>query len=493
MKRYNAFMRFFGASRVLHRSWLVMAGLTGCVMGLAAAPQSWAHWAAHGVWWGVGLGLIAICLALPRRYMIVGALIGGSLIGLARGTNNYAISHAVQPLVGSTVTLRGVVMEDVEQNQRGESLLRLKNIHINGTHWPSVRVWGSVGSETSIKRSDIVTLQGKLSTGFGDFSASIYRAEIKAVERPEPGDVALKLRDAFAESVRASTSEPASSLGLGYLTGQRRTLPDDLQAALQSAGLMHIVVASGYNLTILVRLARRLFVNKSRFVVVYVSALLVITFIAITGMSPSMSRAGLVAGLSIGAWYLGRKFHPLMLLLIAAAVTGMLTPSYVWGSLGWQLSFAAFAGVMIVAPLLQAYFFGERPPGLVRQILGETISAQLVTAPLLLHAFGALSNVAVIANGLILPFVPLAMALTFLTGVAGFISGQLAAVIALPTQWLLDAMVGVAMWAGNLEWAMSEYELSFTGVVVCFMVLIGACVWMQRATGYRLRDSNIVE
>ncbi len=81
-------------------------------------------------------------------------------------------------------------------------------------------------------------------------------------------------------------------------------------------------------------------------------------------MSPSMSRAGLVAGLSLLAWYYGRRIHPLVLLPLAMAITVMVQPSYAWGDLGWQLSFAAFAGVLIGAPLIQAYFLATRKSSL---------------------------------------------------------------------------------------------------------------------------------
>ena len=59
------------------------------------------------------------------------------------------------------------------------------------------------------------------------------------------------------------------------------------------------------------------------------------------------------------------------------AITVLINPSYAWGDVGWQLSFAAFAGVMLLAPLLQSYYFGDKKPGTVRQILGETIAATL--------------------------------------------------------------------------------------------------------------------
>jgi hypothetical protein len=86
---------------------------------------------------------------------------------------------------------------------------------------------------------------------------------------------------------------------------------------------------------------------------------MILSFMAITGWSASMTRAGLVAGLSLWAWYYGRKFHPVTLLAIAASVTATVYPPYAWGDIGWALSFAAFAGVMIIAPIVTSYFFGS--------------------------------------------------------------------------------------------------------------------------------------
>ncbi|MBC7868620.1 ComEC/Rec2 family competence protein [Candidatus Saccharibacteria bacterium] len=275
--------------------------------------------------------------------------------------------------------------------------------------------------------------------------------------------------------------------------GQKRALPPDLIAALQIAGLTHVVVASGYNLTILVRLARRLFVRVSKYLSALSSSVMIASFIAITGMSPSMSRAGLVAGLSLAAWYYGRRFHPIILLSLAAAITVMVNPSYCWGDLGWQLSFTAFAGVMILAPLLQRYFFGEKKPGIARQILGETLSALIVTAPILIGAFGQFSNVALLANMLVLPLVPLAMLLTFAAGVGGLLFPAAANVIGWPATWLLRYMVNVADYLSSLPWAVSVVQLPSLGIVLCYVGLIGLSVYLWRVTGYDLRNSNIIE
>lgn len=102
--------------------------------------------------------------------------------------------------------------------------------------------------------------------------------------------------------------------------------------------------------------SRKLFLKLSKYLSALLSGIMILCFMAVTGLSPSMTRAGLVSSMSLLAWYYGRGFHPFVLLPVAAAITVLLQPSYVWGDLGWQLSFAAFIGVMVLGPLLQAYF-----------------------------------------------------------------------------------------------------------------------------------------
>lgn len=478
--------------REIHVSWLVAALAFGVCLGVIVVDRWWPDTFTSFAWIFVASLLIGISVWRKVVACFILMCVAGCLIGAWRGS---VLGHDLtvyQNIVGSTATVRGTVSEDPDVDKSGAPTLRLKDISINTHHLPG-KVWAGITGSPPIERSDVVTLHGQLSDGFASFGASMYRAEVVHVQRPQPGDVALHIRNNFADHVRQGIAEPAASLGLGYLVGQRRALPPKLDDALRIAGLMHVVVASGYNLTILVRLGRRLFARISKFLATAVSSALIISFFAVTGASPSMARAGLVAFLSLAAWYYGRKFHPLVLLPLAAATTLLIDPTYGWGDLGWGLSFAAFAGVMILAPLGQRYFFGDKKPGTVRQILGETITAQLAAIPLLVMSFGVFSTVAIFANLLILPLVPIAMLLTFIAGIGAYVAPALVSIIAWPAQALLSYMVWVAEYFANLPWSQIETTLMPWGVAVFYTVLIAVAIWMWRATRINLRDANIVE
>lgn len=483
-------MYLYRLKKQLHVSWLIAVISAAIICGVVVAQ--WWHDFGHLVWFLVGGGLLAIGLWRRAVYFIPALVLGGLLIGLWRGSVLQSELVVYEQLYGQAVAINGKVSEDADSGKNGGLVLRLDDLRIGEQTLPG-KLWVTANTKFDIKRGDRVIFDGNLSNGFGNFAGAVYQAKINQVQRPQPGDVARQIRDWFADSVRVAISEPQASLGIGYLVGQRRALPPELAEALVIAGLTHVVVASGYNLTILIRFARRLFAKVSKYLATLVSSTFILGFIMVTGMSPSMSRAGLVAGLALAAWYYGRKFHPLVLLPFAAAVTLLVNPSYAWGDLGWQLSFAAFAGVMIVAPLLQAFFFGNKKPGTVRQIFGETISAYIVTLPILVLAFGIFSNVAIIANVLILPLVPLAMLLTFIAGVGALLVPNAATIIGQPAEWLLGYMTNTAQYFAGLPWAQGEIEISWWHMALAYLAIIVACVYMQHATKLHLRDTNLVE
>lgn len=469
----------------VHSSWIVALICVCFVSGVAAALVLFVPW-----WWGI-LAVIPVVVGCILRYSWTIPLIALSavVIGLGYGTAYIGLRSEYFTFVGHVITLQGKIREDPSKTASGSTSLQLDSVVINGNSLTG-SVYVSVRKITDVKRGDVVVVKGEVKEGFGNFPISISAPSLISAVRPVPGDVGRVVRDWFAGEVREYIPEPQASLGIGFLTGQKSALPEDLSEALKIAGLTHIVVASGYNLTILVRMARRLFVRLSKYLAAVSSSVMIIAFMAVTGLSPSMTRAGLVSGLSLMAWYYGHKLHPFVLLPFAAAITVFINPSYVWGDLGWQLSFTAFAGVMIVAPLLQRYFFGEKEPGVLRQILGETVAAHIVTVPIIAISFGTVSNVAIIANLLVVPLVPLAMLLTFICGIWSIAAIPFAEIVAVPTAWLLGYMVHVATFVSELDWAQSEIVVPGWAWFGYLAGLIVICLWMWKATKLNFRGTN---
>ena len=266
----------------------------------------------------------------------------------------------------------------------------------------------------------------------------------------------MGVRDWFAGRIQGLLPEGESALGMSYLLGMKTGLPKDLSEGLRVVGLTHIVVASGAHLAILVEVARKIFGKLSRFAGLLFSLLFVVFFMAMVGWTPSIMRAGIMAILNLVAWYVGRKIAPWRLILIVAGLTLMINPGFV-ADLGWLLSFASFIGIMMLGPRLTKFFYGGRKPGMVGSLVLTTVAATLMTLPITLYYFGAVSLITVGANLLILPTLSWAMGLVFMTGVCAGIPG-VEMVVAWCATRILNFHIMVVEWFATMRVFLVEIE-----------------------------------
>jgi competence protein ComEC len=148
--------------------------------------------------------------------------------------------------------------------------------------------------------------------------------------------------------------------------------------------------------------------------------------------------------LSIAASYYGRAFRPLNLITFAACITVWVNPFYLWTDISWYLSFLAFFGVMILAPLIGARLGPRLKDSLIIMVAVESVCAETMTLPYVLHTFGQMSFVGLPSNVLVVTLVPLAMLLGLIAGLAGMLAGAIAGWFNWPAQLLLTYMLDVA-------------------------------------------------
>jgi competence protein ComEC len=195
---------------------------------------------------------------------------------------------------------------------------------------------------------------------------------------------------------------------------------------------------------------------------------------AMVGWTPSILRAGIMTILSLLAWYSGRVFAPWRIILIVMAATLMINPGFMV-DMGWQLSFASYAGIMIIAPRMTKFFYGMKKPGFMGSMIIATVAATIMTLPIILYHYGMVSLISVVANLLILPTLPYAMGLVFLTGVfAGM--PVISAVISWGAEMLLKYHIMIVSWFGEMQQFLVEipkYQMWVFGIyVLVFVILI---------------------
>lgn len=397
--------------------------------------------------------------------------------------------RANQRYANQKVTVQGRASTDGIYDEHGQLSFNITEARVGET---SEKLAGTIGIAgfgiRSVNKGDLITATGKLYPTRGSRTYSISFAAVQVRGVPQPP--IEKFRHGFTAGVYSALPEPLASFSLGLLIGQRSAIPKDLYDQLTMVGLTHIVAVSGYNLTIIVGAVRRLLGKRSKFQSLCLSLLLIAAFLAVTGLSASIVRAAIISGLSLLAWYYGRKIKSLVLILFTAAVTALWNPFYVWSDVGWYLSFLAFFGILVLAPAVTRRLFGERKPSILVALLLETTAAQVMTLPLIMFVFGRVSIIGLLANVLILPLVPLAMLASFIGGVAGMLVPAGAGWFAYPARLLLTYMVDLVMILARIPYALASVALNAPGMAFCYGCLVlPLLVWWRKS----LRNGKITD
>lgn len=393
--------------------------------------------------------------------------------GWWRGSQTMRRLEVYNDIVGQTVTIKAMALNDAVYADRGQLDFAVGKIKLQEP-FPEDLI-----GEMSIKglglpivyRGDQVLVTGKIYKKRGGQVAGISFAKLKLVSSSKsPIDIT---RRNFAAGMQNVLPEPLASFGMGLLIGQRTTLDSKLEETLIAVGLIHIVAVSGYNLTIIIDALRRIFRKGSRYQILVFSLLLICIFLLFTGYSPSIVRAALVSSLSLIAWFFGRKFRPILLLGFVAALTAGINPLYLWSNIGWYLSFTAFFGILIIAPLLQKRLLTKKSrEKVVPLVLIETISAQLCTIPIILFVFGRLSVVSVLANVLVVPFVPLGMFFSLIAGISGMMHLGFSKLFALPAQIILDYMLSIASLLSRVPYANILVKINAVQMIIGYGIIL---------------------
>lgn len=283
----------------------------------------------------------------------------------------------------------------------------------------------------------------------------------------------LKIKARFKESIVKTLSEPQASLVDGLLLGNKSGLPKELLDKFNLVGVSHVIVVSGYHVTVISSLLLYfgilIFDRKKAF---WLAVIGLIFFVLLTGVQASAIRASVMGGLVVVALNFGRMSNIRNVLLFSALVIIFFNPLLLSFDVGFQLSFLATIGIVYFTPIVLRYL--KKMPNVLklREILATTLAAQLLVLPIIFNNFERLSLISPLVNLLILPTVPLAMLSGFLNGLAGLIFLPLGKLLGLITWLLISYMIEVVEFFARFDWAAIEVKKIWGGFVILYYGMI---------------------
>ena len=430
------------ASGIAGRAWL---GLAPRPLLAAAAALLLAGWAA---------------LARGREGLAMAALLAATVALGALGAGGPALppEHLARRALPPAVMLEGRLVEEPVRwaEDRVRLLLDVEAVYDGAERQPAAgRVQlTAYGQAPALGEGQQVRAEARLHAPIGfrnpggfDYPAHLRREGILLVgsanaerliplteDRP-PWPAAVKRWAVSAISARLP--EASAALLAGLLLGERSALPPDTDEAFRRAGVYHVLAVSGFNVALL---ASSIFFSLAllgmpRRGTAVVAGLVLVGFALVVGGQPSVLRATVMGLLLLLGVLLDRESQVMNALALAALILLIWRPADLWEP-GFQLSFAATAGIVYLAPGLTAWLTEHGWANWLAMAVAVSFGAQAAVTPLMLAHFNQLSLVGIAANLLVVPLAGLATTLGMLALLVEPASGAVAGLL-FNALWLL--------------------------------------------------------
>jgi competence protein ComEC len=256
--------------------------------------------------------------------------------------------------------------------------------------------------------------------------------------------MSLFIRERAINVFESVLSPIHSALLLGIVFGIKQNMPDEFLDILRDGGVIHVIAASGMNVSMV---AGSLFFIFQRFlrrrIALLVSMVGLLIYVCIAGFEASIIRAALMSSIAFAAGITGRKRLPIYTLFITGIVMLFINPSYIT-DVGFQLSFLATLGILTLKPMLDRLLKQADRLGSIRDDLNTTLAATLATVPILLTNFGAVNLLSIFINILVLwtiPFLMIIGGISILLGLFFTQLGQIVTYLTLPLLMYFELVV----------------------------------------------------
>ncbi len=242
------------------------------------------------------------------------------------------------------------------------------------------------------------------------------------LENPSGGGLAViyAIRQKIIGSFQNSLPKDSSALLLGIVFGIKQDFSKQFLANFKTVGVMHVIAASGMNVTMVAGFLFYLFgLLFKRQMAIFFSIFGLIFYDFLAGFQSSIIRASIMGILAFSAQILGRQKDAIYILFLTGFIMLFWQPNFLT-DVGFQLSFASTLGILIIPRLLKRFENGWSAD------LITTLSAQAASLPILVSTFGNYSLWSIVVNALVLWTVPILMILGGFAAMAAFVFTPLA-------------------------------------------------------------------
>lgn len=287
-----------------------------------------------------------------------------------------------------------------------------------------------------------------------------------------------RLKATYSDILARYLDPGEQALIVATLFGDVSDLNEDFYNLSQQFGIIHIFSVSGLHVSFILAfvlvLARLLHRQHSWGLLLLMLPLLTLYTLLSDASAPAV-RASIMGIATLLALRLLRYRDPLTILALAAAMLLAADPYNLW-QIGFQLSFLAMIGLILLTPRFLP-FLQILPKGLANAV-ATSLAAECVSLPLVAYYFYQVAPLSTVMNLLVVPFfsllVPLALVALL---IAGFLP-VLGALVFFPVHMLILVIVALMDIVNQFTGTLHVYigQPSIWLLVFCYALLIGFCL-----------------
>ncbi|WP_254359628.1 ComEC/Rec2 family competence protein [Microbacterium hominis] len=460
--------------------------------GVATALPHAAPIIAVATWLAAAACLLVVALRTPTRAgarsgMLAGVVVMVSLAAAAAAASHVALASPVREALAlhagegaRAVTVVATVVGKVERRADGSLAFdaRAESVTVGAaSRAVGAEIVVRVDPDDVVGGADlevgaVVEAAGTARTGSPGERAVIVVWASRGVSVIRVPQGAVATAAALRAGLRASAAglpQPGAGLLAGLAVGDTADVDPALDEAMKASSLSHLTAVSGANCALVVALAflATAACGAGRTVRVVVASAALAGFVVLVTPEPSVVRAAAMAATGMIGVLIGRTGAGMSLLTTAVAVLLIADP-WLAGSLGFALSVAATASLLLFArPLAEG--LGRLLPRALALAISVPLAAQLACGPLLVLIAPTVPVYGVAANMIAAPAAPVVTVvglLACLSGPFAWLQDGLTALAWVPAAWIAaTATVTADLPGGTLPWLEGWGGAVFLGAV----------------------------
>lgn len=342
-----------------------------------------------------------------------------------------------------------------------------------------------------INKGDKVLIKGKLDqNNYNPFDIFlnnkltyiVKQGEINVIYKNLKKDIFFTVHKFFVDKIKQMFLPREGFLASMIIFGKSGGYSKELDEIFRNAGLSHILVVSGMQLTMFIDILNYIFIllPVGLYFFVFSSLGFIIFFILMVGFSASMLRAGVMVLLQVLSKLNHRIYNISNALLLSILVILLINPITLLIDLGFQLTFLSIISLIYISPVIGEYFkrvFNNKYEGFVL-ILSVALGVYIGMTPFLIYKMSSISLVSPLANLIVVPLIEPALSLISAVLILNILGGRIFWIFNMLVSLYLKFVLMIVEFFASGKYA--NYPIAKISFAVLFMYYLFLVIYLVR-------------